>query len=214
MDRKAHWERVYTKGTPGTASWHQVSPVQSLALLKEFGAGTTTRIIDVGGGDATLAEAIIEHGLGEVTVLDVSGVALRRARERLGARAEDVTWMEADVTTAPLPAQSFDVWHDRAVFHFLTDPHDRMRYTASAARALRPGGVLIMATFAPDGPERCSGLEVVRYGPDELAHALGDDFALVRSLADVHHTPTGAEQRFLWAVFRRRGAPGLQDATE
>jgi SAM-dependent methyltransferase len=204
MDRKAHWERVYATKQPTDVSWYQAEPTRSLELLRELGAGPETAVVDVGGGDSTLVDAVVAAGLGRVTVLDVSGAALARARARLGPRAGEVTWVEADVTRAELPPRAFDVWHDRAVFHFLTEPDDRARYAAVAASALRPGGALLVATFAPDGPTRCSGLEVVRYGADSLARELGDAFALARDFADVHHTPAGAEQRFTVAVLRRR----------
>lgn len=204
MDRKTHWDGVYTTKQSTEVSWYQAAPTRSLALLREAGAGPRTAILDVGGGDSTLVDAVVDGALGRMTVLDVSGAALARAQARLGARAGEVTWIEADVTRAALPAHAFDVWHDRAVFHFLTEPEDRARYAAVAAAAVRPGGTLLMATFAPDGPTRCSGLEVARYDPEALARALGEAFALTRGFGDVHHTPAGGEQRFTVAVFRRR----------
>jgi SAM-dependent methyltransferase len=194
---------VYTTKPSAEVSWYQAEPTRSLALLREIGAGPATSILDVGGGDSTLVDAVVAAGLGRVTVLDISGAALARARARLGERAADVTWVEADVTRAALPAHAFDVWHDRAVFHFLTQPQDRASYAGVAAAAVRPGGTVLMATFAPDGPARCSGLEVARYSPEGLAQELGDAFTLVRGFADVHHTPSGSEQRFTVAVFRR-----------
>ena len=204
MDRKAHWEGVYAARRPAEPSWYQAEPTRSLELLRAAGAGRETTIIDVGGGDSTLVDAVVREGLGRMTVLDLAGAALARARARLGARARDVAWIEADVTRADLSPDAFDVWHDRAVFHFLTAAEDRVRYVAVAASALRPGGTLLMATFASDGPARCSGLEVARYSPDGLARELGDAFALVRGFGDVHRTPAGVEQRFTVAVFQRR----------
>jgi SAM-dependent methyltransferase len=204
VNRKAHWEGVYTTKAPNEVSWYQVEPDLSLALLREAGAGPSTAIIDVGGGDSTLTGAVLAEGLGRMTVLDLSGAALARARAQLGSRADDVTWIEADVTDVALPPQAFDVWHDRAVFHFLTAPQDRARYAATAASAVRSGGTVLMATFALDGPTRCSGLEVARYSPEGLAQELGDTFTLVRGFVDVHWTPTGSEQRFSVAVLRRR----------
>jgi len=176
---------------------------QILELLRAAGAGPDTAVIDIGGGDSTFVDAVLAARLGRVTVLDISGAALARAQARLGARASEVSWIEADVTRVQLPAQAFDVWHDRAVFHFLTRAEDRAGYVASAGLALRPGGSLIISTFALEGPTRCSGLEVARYGPAELAWAFGEAFALERSLADVHRTPSGTEQRFTVAVLRR-----------
>ena len=204
MDRKAHWDGVYTTTPSAEVSWYQAEPTLSLALLREVGVGPTSDVIDVGGGDSRLVDAVLAEELGRMTVLDLSGAALARARARLGARAGEVTWLEADVTRAALPASAFDVWHDRAVFHFLTAPEDRARYAAAAARAVRPAGTVILATFAPDGPTRCSGLEVARYTPEGLARELGDAFSLVRGFGDVHHTPAGREQRFSAAVLRRR----------
>lgn len=204
MDRQSHWEQVYTTKAPDAVSWYQPRPVRSLALLDEIGVTPDTRIIDVGGGDSTLVDALVARGMHRITVLDLSGAALARARARLGAQARDVTWLEADITTVELPEAAFDVWHDRAVFHFLTDAAERARYVATMERSVPPGGAVVMATFALDGPARCSGLDVVRYGPGELAAELGDSFELVRSDRDVHRTPIGVAQAFTYAVFRRR----------
>lgn len=204
MDRRAHWDAVYTTKRSDEVSWYQAQPTRSLELLRAAGAGPDTRVIDVGGGDSTLVDAVVAERLGRMTVLDVSAAALARARARLGERAGEVDWIEADVTRARLPEHAYDVWHDRAAFHFLTDAEDRARYAALAARALRPGGTLIVATFAADGPTRCSGLEVARYAPDALARELGGEFELERGFGDVHVTPAGKEQRFTVVVLRRR----------
>jgi SAM-dependent methyltransferase len=203
VDRKAHWDGVYTTKPSTELSWYQAEPTLSLTLLREAGVGASSKILDVGGGDSRLVDAVLAEGLGQMTPLDLSGAALVRARERLGARANEVTWLEADVTQVELPSRAFDVWHDRAVFHFLTAPEDRARYAAAAATALRPGGTVLLATFAPDGPTHCSGLEVGRYSPEGLAEELGESFALVRGFGDVHYTPAGREQRFSVAVLRR-----------
>lgn len=204
MDRKAHWNGVYTSKPSTEVSWYQAEPTLSLALLREVGASPAFSILDVGAGDSRLVDLVLAEGLGRMTVLDLSGAALGRARARLGTRADEVTWLEVDVTQAELPSRAFDVWHDRAVFHFLTAPEDRARYAAAAAAALRPGGTVLLATFAPDGPTRCSGLEVARYTPEGLAEELGDAFTLVRGFGDVHLTPAGREQRFSVAELRRR----------
>ena len=204
MNRKAHWERVYATQSSTEVSWYQNEPTLALTLLRAAGAGQTTAIIDVGGGDSTFVDAVLARRLGRMTVLDLSGAALVRTRARVGPRAKEVTWLEADVTQVVLPARSFDIWHDRAVFHFLTMHEDRARYAAVAAAALRPGGTALIATFAPDGPARCSGLEVARYTPEGIARELGAAFTLVRGFADVHRTPTGNEQRFSVAILRRR----------
>lgn len=204
MNRKAHWEGVYSSTLTTDVSWYQAEPTYALQLLRAAGAGPSTAIIDVGGGDSTLVDAVLAEGLGRMTVLDLSGAALARARARIGPRADEVTWMEADVTRVVLPPDAFDIWHDRAVFHFLTAPDDRARYAAAAAMALRSGGTALVATFAPDGPTRCSGLDVARYTPAGLARELGDAFTLVRGFGHVHRTPDGGEQRFSVAVLRRR----------
>jgi SAM-dependent methyltransferase len=204
VDHKRHWESVYTTRLSTEVSWYQAEATRSLELLRDAGVGPETAIIDVGGGDSTLVDSVVAANLGHMTVLDISAAALARARVRLGQRAGEVTWVEADVTRAELPPRAFDVWHDRAVFHFLIAPSDRARYAAVAADAVRPGGTVLMATFAPDGPTRCSGLEVARYGPEDLARELGDAFSLTRSFGDVHRTPSGGEQRFTIAIFRRR----------
>ncbi len=159
-------------------------------------------IIDVGGGDSTLVDALVALNTGAITVLDLSAAALDRAKDRVGPRGLDVTWLEADVVRAALPADAYDIWHDRAVFHFLTDGDDQRRYVAAMTHALRPGGTSIIATFALDGPASCSGLPVARYSAETLAEVLGADFELVRTFRDVHLTPAGAEQRFTYVMFR------------
>lgn len=204
MDRKTHWERVYATAESSRLSWFQPRATLSLELIAAACAGPRSTIIDVGGGDSLLVDSLLERRLGHVTVLDVSPAALARARARLGARASEVAWIESDVTRAGLPPRAYDVWHDRALFHFLIAPEDRERYVAAATAALRPGGTLIIATFAPGGPTHCSGLDVVRYDPEGLARELGEEFTLLRGLGDVHRTPSGAEQHFTYAVFRRR----------
>ena len=203
MDRKDVWNRVYTTKQPTELSWYQAAPARAFDLLRAMNAGPATEIIDVGGGDSTFVDVVTAARLGHLTVLDISAAALARARARLGVLAAHVTWIEGDVTCVELPAQRFDVWHDRAVFHFLTEPEDRTCYIAMAAAALRPGGVLIIATFAHDGPTRCSGLEVARYSAADLARTFGGAFVLEQNFADLHRTPGGVEQRFTVAVLRR-----------
>ncbi len=204
MDRKQHWETVYETKQSADVSWFQPLPTKSLELIEAAGAGLASAIIDIGGGDATLVDSLLNRGYQQITVLDVSGAALRRARTRLGSRAAAVTWVEADVTTAVLPAAAYDVWHDRAVFHFLTEADDRARYVALASESLRPDGTLIVGTFALDGPARCSGLDVVRYSAETLAHEFESAFTFQHGCGDVHATPWGVEQRFTFATLRRR----------
>jgi ubiquinone/menaquinone biosynthesis C-methylase UbiE len=204
MHRKTHWETVYQTKPSDTVSWFEPAPTRSMALLTSAGLTTSSDVIDVGGGDSLLAGALLDHGVGHVTVLDISGAALARAQARLGDRAAEVTWIEGDITGVELPPTSYDLWHDRAVFHFLTAADDRAQYIAAAARCVRAGGALIIATFAPDGPTRCSGLEVVRYSPEDLASAFEEAFVLRHGFVDTHRTPGGAEQRFSFAVLSRR----------
>ncbi len=205
MDARTHWEGVYARKQPTEVSWYQARPARSLELLDRCGLTSGSALIDVGGGDSTLVDALLERGLRSLTVLDISAAALARARDRLGERARAVVWIEGDITRAELPERAYDFWHDRAVFHFLGDLGDRRRYVKCAIAALKPGGHLVVATFAPEGPTRCSGLDVTRYAPADLAREFGeDDFELVDSCPDLHRTPAGVEQRFTYAVLRRR----------
>lgn len=200
---KAHWENIYQTKEPTQVSWFQPHPSLSVGLIRRTGLQPTDPIIDVGGGTSTLVDHLLADGFRAITVLDISARALQLARQRLGPRANDVTWLEADVTEVKLPPQAFAIWHDRAVFHFLTQLADRQRYIARVQQAVRPGGFVIVATFAADGPNRCSGLEVVRYDPASLHSEFGHEFELVDSAPEAHHTPSGTEQRFMYCYCRR-----------
>jgi SAM-dependent methyltransferase len=205
MGSREHWEGVYRTRKPTEVSWYQPEAALSLNLISRAmpeGSGT---VIDVGGGSSTLVDGLLARGCSHVTVLDVSRAALAQASERLGTDADRVTWLEADILEARLPVSGFDVWHDRAVFHFLTDAADRRRYVDQALGAVRAGGHVVIATFAGDGPARCSGLDVVRYEPDELLAELGDDFELVESRREAHATPSGARQAFVYCLCRVKG---------
>jgi SAM-dependent methyltransferase len=201
FDPKAHWESVYRTKRVDEVSWFQREPSVSLTLIRKFAPDTAARIIDVGSGASSLADALVTRGYSAVTVLDLSATALAHARGRSGARASQVTWLEADVLAAPLPPAAFDVWHDRAVFHFLTSASDRAAYIAQLRRCIRPAGVVLIATFAEDGPTRCSGLPVVRYSAETLHNELGDAFRLLESVTEQHVTPAGASQSFVYSVF-------------
>ncbi|MFN3593982.1 MAG: class I SAM-dependent methyltransferase [Thiobacillaceae bacterium] len=203
MQMKAHWERVYASKSPTEVSWFQPHAERSLKLIREAGMAASARIIDVGGGASTLVDDLLAAGYGNVTVLDLSAHALTAARARLGARAQRVDWLEADVLQAALPRHGYDVWHDRAVFHFLTDPADRRAYVRQVLHAVRPGGLVIVATFAPDGPERCSGLPVMRYDPDGLHAEFGAPFSLLHHEREAHHTPAGKVQQFIYCLCRK-----------
>ena len=194
--RKAHWEQVYAAKLPTDVSWYEPVPAQSLALIRATGEPLTAPILDVGGGASTLVDHLLESGYSDITVVDIAARALQHAQFRLGHLASRVTWIEADITHFQ-SSRVFSIWHDRAVFHFLTDVNDRERYFAVLRRTLRPGGHLVLATFGPQGPTRCSGLGVQRYSEREISGLLGSDFALRMHRVEEHRTPTGAVQQFL-----------------
>ena len=204
--REAHWENVYTTKGENEVSWFQQSPAPSLGLIMQAGAVSTSAIIDIGGGASRLVDNLVAEGFEDVTVLDLSGAALAAARSRLGAHAERVRWVVADVTIWE-PARLYDIWHDRAAFHFLTDANDRAAYIARLQRGLKIGGHAIIATFAPDGPEKCSGLPVARYDSASLAETLGAPFKLVHTQRHAHATPWQSRQSFQFSVFRREDCP-------
>lgn len=203
MNEKTHWEHIYETKSPTQVSWYQEHAKFSLEYIKRTGIRKTDRIIDAGGGTSTLVDDLVVDGFQHISILDVSGAALQIARQRLGRRAAHVNWIEADITQADLPEQAYDLWHDRAVFHFLTQPEDRKRYVDAVRRAVRTRGHIIVATFAPDGPDHCSGLEVMRYNPESLHSEFGDEFDLVDSTNETHHTPFGTEQKFIYCYCRR-----------
>jgi SAM-dependent methyltransferase len=201
MTRQQHWEAAYQTDGPTDVSWYQPRPALSLELIAATGAARDAGIIDVGGGASTLTDCLLDAGYTSLAVLDLSGVALGQARSRLGQRATAVQWFEADVTSFQ-PPHRFAVWHDRAVFHFLTEPLDRRGYVSTLRRALQPGGHIIIATFALDGPAKCSGLEVIRYDEASIATELGPSFALRESRRETHTTPWRTEQRFIYFRFQ------------
>ena len=200
--RQAHWDSVYTTKTAEEVSWFQARPGISLEFIERTGKGRDASIIDVGGGASRLIDALLDEGFQQVTVLDISPEALAQTKERLGERARPVTWITADIARWAPPTK-FDIWHDRAVFHFLVKPEDREAYRETLAAALDRGGQAIMGTFASDGPERCSGLPVARYEPETLAAELGPRFRLVESAHEDHLTPSGKVQRFQFSRFVR-----------
>lgn len=204
MSGHDHWQDVYTRKSPQEVSWYQPEASTSLALIARTGLGPDAAILDVGGGASTLVDGLLARGFRHITVLDLAEAALAAARERLGERAAGVTWRAGDITTVALPAQAFDLWHDRAVFHFLTTPGARAAWRRQLLAALRPGGFVVLATFADDGPEKCSGLPVCRYSEAGLQAELGEAFELLESRREVHRTPGGNEQRFVYGLFRRR----------
>jgi trans-aconitate methyltransferase len=201
-ERSQHWDRVYSGQSAEMVSWYQKSPATSLSLVAAVDAPPDARIVDVGGGASTLVDNLIQAGFRDVTVVDLAAAALEISRQRLAGRGSEVRWLAQDVTSWR-PDRVFDIWHDRAVFHFLTEEPDRRGYLAALDAGLRTGGTVIMATFAPDGPEKCSGLPVRRYSPEALAAELGAGFSLAETRFEDHATPAGRTQRFVYCRFQK-----------
>jgi len=198
---RAHWEDVWSRRAEDEVSWFELRPATSLRLVTRT-VGPDARLVDVGGGASRLVDGLLGAGFERISVLDIAGPALERAKQRLGGRASAVAWICADVTSWR-PEHAFDLWHDRAVFHFMVRPEDRAAYLATLRRALRSGGHAIIGTFASDGPERCSGLPVRRYEPETLAAELGTGFRLLDGLHEEHVTPAGKVQRFQFSRLAR-----------
>ncbi len=201
-ERQAYWENVYATKATDSVSWFQRSAGTSLAMIRAAAVAHDAAIIDIGGGASVLLDELFAAGFRDITVLDIAESALAASKTRLGPRAKDVHWIVADILSWK-PERSYDLWHDRAVFHFLTAAGERAVYRATLEQALRPGGWLIIGTFAPEGPQRCSGLPVQRWSPDALAAELGAGFQLAASTREEHRTPGGAVQTFTWCRFRR-----------
>jgi trans-aconitate methyltransferase len=207
-DRHAHWQSVYATKSEREVSWFQHHAQPSLGLIEEV-AAPSSAVIDIGGGASRLADALLERGFLDLTILDLSSTALSAAKTRIGGEAERVQWIVADITTWE-PSRAYDIWHDRATFHFMVAESDRAAYLSRLARALKPGGRAIIATFAPDGPEQCSGLPVKRYDAEALEQALGPGFRLMSTRRHGHVTPRGAAQSFQFSVFRHVSIPRAQ----
>jgi ubiquinone/menaquinone biosynthesis C-methylase UbiE len=201
--RREHWEVVYRTKSDAGVSWFQKDPRLSLELIRSVAPTRGGRVIDVGGGTSVLVDKLLDLPFAEIVVLDISETALERAKLRLGQRAKRVRWVVADVTAAP-DLGTLDVWHDRAVFHFLTDAADRRQYVELARRTVPTDGYLVIATFAEEGPAQCSGLDVCRYNARTMAAELGEDFSPVREAGETHTTPWGSAQPFFYGVFKRR----------
>lgn len=202
-DRSTHWDNVYATKGEAEVSWYQDNPAISLEMIHAASPDHRAGIIDIGGGASRLVDSLLQDGYRDVTVLDLSANALDAAKRRIGPAASTVDWIVADAT-AWRPARSYDVWHDRAAFHFLTDPRDRAAYVERLRSAVAPGGHVIIATFALDGPEKCSGLPVQRHDSASLAAELGPGFDLVETRSEVHHTPWNSTQAFQFSRFRRK----------
>lgn len=198
MDTREHWDAIYGKKWPTEVSWYRPHLERSLRFLEHAHLPREAAILDVGGGASTFVDDLLTEGFKNVTVLDLSESAIAQPKARLGARADEVTWIVGDVTQVELPERGFDFWHDRAVFHFLTEEAARQRYVHTVRHALKPGGHIVVATFGPSGPERCSGLPVVRYTPEGIHDQFGGQFVKVGSENETHQTPSGVEQEFVY----------------
>jgi SAM-dependent methyltransferase len=209
-DWQAHWDAVYRNKSESEVSWYEESPGLSVSLLRSAGVGLDAAVVDVGGGASSLVDALLEGGQAHVTVLDLSAAALERSRRRL-PHAVGADWIVSDLRDWK-PSRRYDAWHDRAVLHFLTEAEDRQAYVAVLGAALAAGGIAVIGTFAPDGPEKCSGLPVMRHDAQSLQLLLGADFVLLGSIRHQHRTPWGSVQNFQFSTFRRLGPPAPASA--
>lgn len=203
MSQKDHWEQIYSTKPAEQLGWYKPHLQTSLSWIKGLNLAVGAPVIDVGGGASTLVDDLLEEGYRSITVLDISEKAVSTVRARLGKRAELVTWLEGDITSIDLPKHHFELWHDRAVFHFFTEQKQQRKYRENILNALKPGGHLIVGTFAPEAPAKCSGLPVQRYSPEQLENALGGEFELKRHHKELHITPGGVEQMYLYCQFHR-----------
>ena len=204
MDARPHWENIYTTKAPDAVSWYRPHLETSLELIQRVAPARSTPIIDVGGDESTLVDDLLTRGYDNLTLLDVSSAAIQFTKERLRQRAVSVQWIVGDITTADLPANAYDVWHDRAVFHFLTTPDQRSAYVQQVGRSVRSGGHVLVSTFGPEGPTKCSGLDVLRYDAESLHAEFGARFQMLESLKELHGTPFGTTQQFLYCLCRVR----------
>ena len=202
LDTKRHWENVYATKAPDTVSWYRRHLEISLVLIERAAGAREASIIDVGGGESTLVDDLLLRGYKNLSVLDVSQTAIEVTKKRLGSAAEQVRWLVGDIVEIGLEQHAYDLWHDRAVFHFLTTPEQRLAYIRQVIRAVKPGGHVIVSTFGPEGPTKCSGLEVMRYDTDSLHGEFGGQFRLMESSKELHQTPFGTTQQFLYCYCR------------
>lgn len=205
MSQKDHWEKVYSSKASQELGWYAPRLQTSLAWITDLGLSPDAQIIDAGGGASTLVDDLLEAGYRMITVVDISEQSLSSAKARLGSKAEHVKWLIGDITSVDLPGHQYDLWHDRASFHFLTELHQQRKYRDKILQALKPGGHLIIGTFAPEAPPKCSGLPVQRYTQDQLGNTLGEEFELLRHKNELHITPGGIEQMYLYCHFQRSG---------
>lgn len=203
FNQKSHWENIYKTKSVKDMSWYEPHLNKSLDFILELGLSKDSKIIDIGGGASTLPDDLLANGFKNITVLDISEEALKVSKDRLADKANSINWLEADVAGALLKPSYYDVWHDRAMFHFLTKPEDRKKYVNNLGKALKPGGYALMATFGSNGPLKCSGLEIVRYSPERIAEGLGDIFKQEKCIIETHKTPFNTTQEFLYCLFRK-----------
>ena len=202
MDSRSHWENVYSAKAPDAVSWYRPHLEKSIEIIEKTAPDRSTSIIDIGGGESTLVDDLLARGYEDLTVLDISSTAIEVAQQRLRDAAKMVEWITGDITNVNLRPQSYNFWHDRAVFHFLTTADQRSAYVRQVEKAVRSGGNLLISTFGPEGPTKCSGLEVMRYDADSLHREFGMRFRLLDSFKEVHHTPFGTTQQFLYCLCR------------
>jgi len=202
MDVKKHWDKVYATKAPESVSWYRAQLETSLALIERAAVARSASIIDIGGGESTLVDDLLLRGYKTLNVLDVSPTAIEVTKKRLGTAAKQVRWLVGDIVEIELEPHAYDLWHDRAVFHFLTTPERRLAYVRQVTRAVRPGGHVIVSTFGPEGPTKCSGLDVMRYDAESLHGEFGGHFRLVESSKELHETPFGTTQQFLYCYCR------------
>lgn len=202
MYAEAHWNKVFSTKAPDAVSWYRPHLEVSLDLIERRAPAKSGSIIDVGAGESTLVDDLLVRGYRDITILDVSKTAIEITKERLGPAAEQVRWIVGDITQISLPVRSFDVWHDRAVFHFLVDPEQRKCYVQSVLNAVKPGGHVIVSAFGPEGPTRCSGLDVMRYDAEALHGEFGSRFRIEESSEELHRTPWGTAQQFVYCCCR------------
>jgi 2-polyprenyl-3-methyl-5-hydroxy-6-metoxy-1,4-benzoquinol methylase len=201
MTLQDHWQHIYQTKSPVETSWFEPRLQTSLDWISEAAPDRSASIIDVGGGESTLSDDLLAMHYRSLTVLDIAEAAITKSRNRLGAAAEKINWLVGNVIEVALPPRAYDVWHDRAVFHFLTEPDQRLAYVRQLSSSLKTGGHVVIATFGPQGPEKCSGLVTMRYNAESLQRELGQDFRLVRSSVVEHHTPFGTAQQFIYCHF-------------
>ena len=203
MNKKTHWETVYQTKSDQQVSWYRDHLDNSLRMILNTKVGKDAAIIDVGGGSSTLADDLLDNGFADISVLDISASAMKKSQARLGSQAKQIEWLEADITNVSLPKNYYDIWHDRAVFHFLTDAEDRQKYVKLVMNSLKIGGHIIVASFGENGPLKCSGLDVVRYSPETMHNEFGNEFKLIKSLNETHQTPFGTTQEFIYCYCRK-----------